>query len=195
MNLAAALIYWVIVALWLTILGTIIFFYVRNPHTFGTTRLLLAVLAVDAFRKHPGEHLLRPLLWQRVRSSAVATRSRDGPSGAADPAEVPERRGRERCALPAAVAMAAARRHRAQSGGAACQRSGNVGRRGFLDRRLQPASFRDARTRRIGPLPTLHASAERDDDRHRPLQDRKRPIRPCGGRPRAQKRRRFVPRG
>jgi hypothetical protein len=41
------LIYWVIVALWLTILGTIIFFYVRNPHTFGTTRLLLAV---DAFR-------------------------------------------------------------------------------------------------------------------------------------------------
>jgi hypothetical protein len=35
---------------WLTILGTIIFFYVRNPHTFGTTRLLLAVLAVDAFR-------------------------------------------------------------------------------------------------------------------------------------------------
>jgi len=50
MNLAAALIYWVIVALWLTILGTIIFFYVRNPHTFGTTRLLLAVLAVDAFR-------------------------------------------------------------------------------------------------------------------------------------------------
>ena len=50
MNLSAALIYWVIVALWLTILGTIIFFYVRNPHTFGTTRLLLAVLAVDAFR-------------------------------------------------------------------------------------------------------------------------------------------------
>ena len=48
--MAAALIYWVIVALWLTILGTIIFFYVRNPHTFGTTRLLLAVLAVDAFR-------------------------------------------------------------------------------------------------------------------------------------------------
>jgi hypothetical protein len=37
-------------ALWLTILGTIIFFYVRNPHTFGMTRLLLAVLAVDAFR-------------------------------------------------------------------------------------------------------------------------------------------------
>jgi hypothetical protein len=50
MNLAAASIYWVIVALWLTIFGTIIFFYVRNPYTFGTTRLLLAVLGIDAFR-------------------------------------------------------------------------------------------------------------------------------------------------
>ena len=50
MSLAAALIYWVIVALWLTILGTIVFFYVRNPHAFGATRLLLAVLAVDAIR-------------------------------------------------------------------------------------------------------------------------------------------------
>lgn len=39
-----------VVALWLTILGTIVFFYARNPHTFGTTRLLLAVLAIDAFR-------------------------------------------------------------------------------------------------------------------------------------------------
>ena len=50
MSLAAALIYWVIVALWLTILGTIVFFYVRNPHAFGATRLLLAVLAVDAIK-------------------------------------------------------------------------------------------------------------------------------------------------
>jgi len=49
-SLAAALIYWVIVALWLTILGTIFYFYVRNPHAFSTTRLLLAVLAVDALR-------------------------------------------------------------------------------------------------------------------------------------------------
>jgi diguanylate cyclase (GGDEF)-like protein len=50
MNLAAALIYWAIVALWLTVLGTIAVFYIRNPHTFGTTRLLLAVLAIDTFR-------------------------------------------------------------------------------------------------------------------------------------------------
>jgi diguanylate cyclase (GGDEF)-like protein len=50
MNLAAALVYWGIVVLWLTILGTIIFFYIRNPHAFGTTRLLLAVLAIDSFR-------------------------------------------------------------------------------------------------------------------------------------------------
>ena len=50
MNLFAALIYWVIVAVWLTTLGTISYFYVRNPRAYGTTRLLLAVLAVDATR-------------------------------------------------------------------------------------------------------------------------------------------------
>jgi diguanylate cyclase (GGDEF)-like protein len=46
----AALIYWVIVALWLTVLGTVVFFYIRNPKAFGTTRLLLAVLAIDTAR-------------------------------------------------------------------------------------------------------------------------------------------------
>lgn len=50
MRAVAALIYWVIVALWLVILGTITFFYVRNPRTFGTTRLLLTVLIIDALR-------------------------------------------------------------------------------------------------------------------------------------------------
>jgi hypothetical protein len=50
MQLFAALIYWVIVSLWLTVLGTIIFFYIRNPKAFGTTRLLLAVLAIDTTR-------------------------------------------------------------------------------------------------------------------------------------------------
>jgi diguanylate cyclase (GGDEF)-like protein len=49
-TLAAALVYWVIVALWLTVLGAIVYFYVRNPHAFGTTRLLLAVLAIDTCR-------------------------------------------------------------------------------------------------------------------------------------------------
>jgi signal transduction histidine kinase len=50
MNAAAAMVYWVVVAVWLTVLGTIAFFYVRNPQAFGTTRLLLAVLSVDTFR-------------------------------------------------------------------------------------------------------------------------------------------------
>ena len=50
MPVFAALIYWVIVALWLTVLATIVVFYVRNPKAFGTTRLLLAVLAVDTCR-------------------------------------------------------------------------------------------------------------------------------------------------
>jgi hypothetical protein len=50
MSLAAALIYWVIVLIWMVVLGTIIFFYIRNPHTFGATRLLLAVLCIDTTR-------------------------------------------------------------------------------------------------------------------------------------------------
>jgi diguanylate cyclase (GGDEF)-like protein len=50
MQMFAALIYWVIVALWLTVLGTVVFFYIRNPKAFGTTRLLLAVLAIDTAR-------------------------------------------------------------------------------------------------------------------------------------------------
>jgi diguanylate cyclase (GGDEF)-like protein len=50
MSLAAALIYWVIVVIWLTVLGTIVYFYIRNPRAFGTTRLLLAVLCIDTIR-------------------------------------------------------------------------------------------------------------------------------------------------
>jgi len=50
MTLAAALIYWVIVALWLTVLVTLVAFYIRNPRIFGTTRLLLAVVAIDTSR-------------------------------------------------------------------------------------------------------------------------------------------------
>jgi diguanylate cyclase (GGDEF)-like protein len=50
MSTAAALIYWVIVAVWLTVLATIVVFYVRNPRTFGTTRLLLAVIGIDTIR-------------------------------------------------------------------------------------------------------------------------------------------------
>ena len=50
MNLAAASIYWVIVALWVTVLVTVLIAYVKNPIAFGTTRLLLCVLAIDTFR-------------------------------------------------------------------------------------------------------------------------------------------------
>ena len=50
MSVAAALIYWVIVAVWLIVLATIAVFYVRNPRTFGTTRLLLAVIGIDTIR-------------------------------------------------------------------------------------------------------------------------------------------------
>jgi diguanylate cyclase (GGDEF)-like protein len=50
MNLVAASIYWVIVALWVTVLVTVLLSYFKNPRAFGTTRLLLCVLAIDTFR-------------------------------------------------------------------------------------------------------------------------------------------------
>jgi diguanylate cyclase (GGDEF)-like protein len=50
MNLVAASIYWVIVTLWGTVLFTVLVSYVRNPQAFGTTRLLLCVVAIDTFR-------------------------------------------------------------------------------------------------------------------------------------------------
>jgi diguanylate cyclase (GGDEF)-like protein len=50
MHLTAALIYWVITFIWLTVLATLVVFYVRNPRVFGTTRLLLAVVAIDTLR-------------------------------------------------------------------------------------------------------------------------------------------------
>jgi diguanylate cyclase (GGDEF)-like protein len=50
MHVVAALVYWVIVSVWLMVLGTIAWFYAHNPRAFGTTRLLLAVLAIDAVR-------------------------------------------------------------------------------------------------------------------------------------------------
>src|SRR3954465_3770514 len=50
MSIAAAAIYWVIVAIWGAVLASVIFFYLRNPKAFGTTRLLLIVIGVDTFR-------------------------------------------------------------------------------------------------------------------------------------------------
>jgi diguanylate cyclase (GGDEF)-like protein len=50
MRLAAALIYWAIVALWLAVLATVVYHYVRNPKLFCTTRMLLAVVAIDTCR-------------------------------------------------------------------------------------------------------------------------------------------------
>jgi diguanylate cyclase (GGDEF)-like protein len=50
MNIVAALVYWIIVAIWITVLSSVTYFYVTNRRAFGTTRLLLAVLALDAVR-------------------------------------------------------------------------------------------------------------------------------------------------
>lgn len=50
MNQVAALLYWVIVGLWLVVLVTIVVTSLRTPRLFGPTLLLLAVLAVDTTR-------------------------------------------------------------------------------------------------------------------------------------------------
>lgn len=50
MQLVTALIYWVVVALWLAVLAAVIFHFARNRRTFGTTRILLLVVAIDTIR-------------------------------------------------------------------------------------------------------------------------------------------------
>ena len=50
MQLLAALIYWVVVALWASVLGVVLYNYARNPRIFGTARLLLVVIGIDTAR-------------------------------------------------------------------------------------------------------------------------------------------------
>src|SRR6202020_985612 len=50
MTLPAALIYWVIIALWLAVLVTVGVAFIRNPRTFGAVRLLLFVIVIDTIR-------------------------------------------------------------------------------------------------------------------------------------------------
>jgi diguanylate cyclase (GGDEF)-like protein/PAS domain S-box-containing protein len=50
MSLAAALIYWVIISLWLAVLATVCVAFARNPRTFGAIRLLLSVIVIDTVR-------------------------------------------------------------------------------------------------------------------------------------------------
>jgi diguanylate cyclase (GGDEF)-like protein len=46
----ATYIYWAIVALWLTVLSSVVYYYARNPRAFGSTRLLLTVIGIDTVR-------------------------------------------------------------------------------------------------------------------------------------------------
>jgi predicted signal transduction protein with EAL and GGDEF domain len=50
MHLITALIYWVVVVIWLAVLTAVAVHYIRNPRIFGATRLLLLVVAIDAIR-------------------------------------------------------------------------------------------------------------------------------------------------
>ena len=49
-QLITGLIYCVAVLVWLAVLGIVLFEYIRNPRIFGTTRLLLLVVAIDTCR-------------------------------------------------------------------------------------------------------------------------------------------------
>jgi diguanylate cyclase (GGDEF)-like protein len=50
MTYVAEYIYWAIVALWLAVLSSVAYYYIRNPRAFGTTRLLLSVIGIDTVR-------------------------------------------------------------------------------------------------------------------------------------------------
>jgi diguanylate cyclase (GGDEF)-like protein len=50
MTYLATYIYWVCVALWATVLSSVVYYYLRNPRAFGTTRLLLTVIGIDTTR-------------------------------------------------------------------------------------------------------------------------------------------------
>lgn len=50
MTYLATYIYWAAVTVWLTVLASVVYYYVRNPRAFGTTRLLLAVIGIDTVR-------------------------------------------------------------------------------------------------------------------------------------------------
>jgi diguanylate cyclase (GGDEF)-like protein/PAS domain S-box-containing protein len=50
MSLAAALIYWVIISVWLAVLATVCVAFIRNPRTFGAVRLLLSVIVIETVR-------------------------------------------------------------------------------------------------------------------------------------------------
>jgi hypothetical protein len=50
MNLAAALLYWFIVAMWAGVLVFVVAAFFNNSKAFGTTRLLLMVVGIDTLR-------------------------------------------------------------------------------------------------------------------------------------------------
>jgi diguanylate cyclase (GGDEF)-like protein/PAS domain S-box-containing protein len=50
MSMAAALVYWVIISIWLAVIATVTVAFFRNGRTFGTSRLLLIVVAIDTIR-------------------------------------------------------------------------------------------------------------------------------------------------
>lgn len=50
MTYIATYIYWACVALWFAVLSSVVYYYLRNPRAFGTTRLLLLVIGIDTLR-------------------------------------------------------------------------------------------------------------------------------------------------
>src|ERR1039458_1182407 len=107
MQLITGLIYCVAVLVWLVVLAIVLFEYVRNPRIFGTTRLLLLVVAIDTCRNLI-ENVYFGLFFggQYGFFPAALAESLGQPRARHYPESTQYRRGRLR-AWPSAVALAA----------------------------------------------------------------------------------------
>ncbi len=107
MNLTTALTYWIIVALWATIFATAAYFYFVNKQTFGTVRLLLAVMALDSLRNIIENTYFGMYFGSKYGLCCRQLLSYTGQSLFTDTTETDEYTGRLHRAEPAAFEMAA----------------------------------------------------------------------------------------
>jgi len=170
MYAAAALIYWLIVAIWAAVFATLVSYYVRNPLTFGTTRLLLAVLAIDTARNifeniyfglyFGGQYGLLPVELVTVLGKPaflIIPKILNVIAGCVVLGLLLYRW------LPSAVSERGRAEQRAQD-------LENLAAVDGLTGPVQSAALRGAGPRRVGALPTLRAPALAFAARRRPLQ-------------------------
>ena len=136
-QLTTGLIYCVAVLVWPAVLGIVLFEYVCNPRIFGTTRLLLLVVAIDTCRNLVENIYFGLFLWRAVW---VFPRHAGGkswhPRARLYSESAQYRRGR-RCARPSAFALAASGGNGSPPLGFARSRPRNARDHGRPDRAVQ----------------------------------------------------------